>query len=172
MSNQTPAFRRILLKLSGEALMGSADYGIDPQVIRRVAEEIREVRELGVQIGVVIGGEARLNLLGPSPPTVRVAGLCAPDLELFPNVESARRALSGGALPADQYASVRERGWAIDGDLLQRSEREARAGPPRVRPPVGGSATRGSRVGAPRFRCPGPSTADTVTLRQRTRRGM
>lgn len=36
--------------------MGSADYGIDPQVIRRVAEEIREVRESGVQIGVVIGG--------------------------------------------------------------------------------------------------------------------
>ncbi|HET7651018.1 MAG TPA: UMP kinase [Gammaproteobacteria bacterium] len=56
MSNQTPAYRRILLKLSGEALMGNADYGIDPQVIRRVAEEIREVRDLGVQVGVVIGG--------------------------------------------------------------------------------------------------------------------
>ncbi|HET7922382.1 MAG TPA: UMP kinase [Gammaproteobacteria bacterium] len=56
MSSRTPAYRRILLKLSGEALMGEADYGIDPQVIRRVAEEIREVRELGVEIGVVIGG--------------------------------------------------------------------------------------------------------------------
>jgi uridylate kinase len=56
MSNQTPAYRRILLKLSGEALMGSADYGIDPQVILRVGEEIREVRDLGIQIGVVIGG--------------------------------------------------------------------------------------------------------------------
>ncbi|MGH8371137.1 MAG: UMP kinase [Gammaproteobacteria bacterium] len=56
MSNQTPAYRRILLKLSGEALMGSADYGIDPVVIRRVGEEIRDVRDLGVQTGVVIGG--------------------------------------------------------------------------------------------------------------------
>jgi len=52
----TPVYRRILLKLSGEALMGEADYGIDPGVIHRMAEEIRDVRELGVQIGVVIGG--------------------------------------------------------------------------------------------------------------------
>jgi uridylate kinase len=56
MSNQTPAFRRILLKLSGEALMGEADYGVDPAVILRLAEEVREVRDLGVQIGMVIGG--------------------------------------------------------------------------------------------------------------------
>ena len=56
MSNQTPAFRRILLKLSGEALMGDADYGIHPTVILRLAEEVRDVRDLGVQIGLVIGG--------------------------------------------------------------------------------------------------------------------
>ncbi|MFZ5532177.1 MAG: UMP kinase [Pseudomonadota bacterium] len=56
MVPSAPAFRRILLKLSGEALLGDADYGIDPAVIARLAREIGEVRDLGVQIGVVIGG--------------------------------------------------------------------------------------------------------------------
>jgi uridylate kinase len=49
-------YDRILLKLSGEALLGSEDYGIDPQVLGRIAAEIRELQALGVQIGVVIGG--------------------------------------------------------------------------------------------------------------------
>src|SRR5918993_1819740 len=48
--------RRILLKLSGEALMGQEDYGVDPQMLKRVALEIREVLSLGMQIAVVIGG--------------------------------------------------------------------------------------------------------------------
>ncbi|MGB7288873.1 MAG: UMP kinase [Candidatus Macondimonas sp.] len=56
MTPAAPAYRRILLKISGEALMGEADYGVDPAVIGRMAEEIRDVRDLGVQIGVVIGG--------------------------------------------------------------------------------------------------------------------
>ncbi|HVY22435.1 MAG TPA: UMP kinase [Steroidobacteraceae bacterium] len=47
---------RILLKLSGEALMGNGDYGIDPAMLKRVASEIREVTHLGVQVAVVIGG--------------------------------------------------------------------------------------------------------------------
>jgi uridylate kinase len=45
-----------LLKLSGEALLGEADYGIDPEVLRRLAMEIIEVQSLGVQVAVVIGG--------------------------------------------------------------------------------------------------------------------
>ncbi|MGP1666288.1 MAG: UMP kinase [Rhodanobacter sp.] len=49
-------YHRILLKLSGEALMGEADYGIDPNVIGRLADEIIEVQRAGIQIGVVIGG--------------------------------------------------------------------------------------------------------------------
>jgi uridylate kinase len=49
-------YRRILLKLSGEALLGKADYGIDPEVLGRLAREIREVTEAGVQVGLVIGG--------------------------------------------------------------------------------------------------------------------
>src|SRR5690348_28410 len=51
-----PKYQRILLKLSGEALMGSGDYGIDPEVIGRMADEILEARKFGVEIGVVIGG--------------------------------------------------------------------------------------------------------------------
>ena len=47
---------RILLKISGEALLGSADYGIDPDVLRRVAGEIRDVIGRNVQVAVVIGG--------------------------------------------------------------------------------------------------------------------
>ncbi len=56
MSNRSPKYKRILLKLSGEALMGSGDYGIDPGIIARIALEVREVVSMGVQIGMVIGG--------------------------------------------------------------------------------------------------------------------
>ncbi len=49
-------YRRILLKLSGEALMGTGDYGIDPDVLTRIANELKDVRALGVEVGIVIGG--------------------------------------------------------------------------------------------------------------------
>ena len=49
-------YKRILLKLSGEALMGDFDYGIDPKVINRIATEISQVRDWGIQIALVIGG--------------------------------------------------------------------------------------------------------------------
>jgi|SRR5579863_4484401 len=51
-----PVFRRILLKLSGEALLGSQGFGVDPEVAGRIAQEVHEVRELGVQVAIVIGG--------------------------------------------------------------------------------------------------------------------
>ena len=50
-----PAYRRIVLKLSGEALAGSQGYGIDPQVLARMAAEMRDVTTLGVQVAIVIG---------------------------------------------------------------------------------------------------------------------
>ena len=56
MGQRSPIYRRILLKLSGEALLGHQDYGIDPVVIKRVAAEIIELLDLGVQVGLVIGG--------------------------------------------------------------------------------------------------------------------
>lgn len=49
-------YKRILLKLSGEALMGGQDFGIDPAVVKRVSEEIAEVVNAGVEVGLVIGG--------------------------------------------------------------------------------------------------------------------
>ena len=55
-ADQTPAYSRILLKLSGEALMGEQGYGIDPAVTAQVARDIGEIQGLGVQTGIVIGG--------------------------------------------------------------------------------------------------------------------
>ena len=51
-----PRFKRILLKLSGESLMGSQGHGIDPQRLADYARQIKEVHDMGVQIGIVIGG--------------------------------------------------------------------------------------------------------------------
>jgi len=49
-------YKRILVKLSGEALLGESDYGVDPLVLRRIAAEIQELLAMGVQVAVVIGG--------------------------------------------------------------------------------------------------------------------
>ena len=51
-----PAYKRIVLKLSGESLLGNKEYGIDAKVVNSYASEIKEVRDLGVQVGIVIGG--------------------------------------------------------------------------------------------------------------------
>ncbi len=51
-----PVFQRILLKLSGEALVGDLEYGISPAVVQKVAVEVKEVREMGVEVAIVIGG--------------------------------------------------------------------------------------------------------------------
>jgi uridylate kinase len=56
LSRPTPAFRRVLLKLSGEALMGDRGYGIDPLTVETAAREIAAVAESGVEVAVVIGG--------------------------------------------------------------------------------------------------------------------
>src|ERR671921_344878 len=51
-----PAYQRILLKLSGEALMGEQQFGIDPGVTTQIAKDVQEIQQLGVQTAVVIGG--------------------------------------------------------------------------------------------------------------------
>ena len=56
MADAQPRYRRILLKLSGEALAGEQGFGIDPQVIQGIASEIKDVVDLGVQMALVIGG--------------------------------------------------------------------------------------------------------------------
>ena len=51
-----PVYKRILLKLSGESLMGDKSFGLDPEVIERYAQEVKSVVDLGVQVAIVIGG--------------------------------------------------------------------------------------------------------------------
>ena len=51
-----PVFKRILLKLSGEAFMGKQGFGIDDHTVAEIAAEVKEVHELGVQIGIIVGG--------------------------------------------------------------------------------------------------------------------
>ena len=53
---QSPAYKRVLLKLSGEALMGSHAYGIDPAVATQIARDIAEIQSMGVETAIVIGG--------------------------------------------------------------------------------------------------------------------
>lgn len=56
MAQIKPAYKRILLKLSGESLLGSLSYGIDLQTARSIAQEIKEIRDLNVQVAIMIGG--------------------------------------------------------------------------------------------------------------------
>src|SRR6185436_17344549 len=51
-----PTYRRVLLKASGEALMGAQHFGIDVSMVDQIASDIAEARELGIEVGVVIGG--------------------------------------------------------------------------------------------------------------------
>jgi uridylate kinase len=51
-----PAYQRVLLKISGEALMGDREYGLDRGTLERIAEDVREVRDLGVEVCLVVGG--------------------------------------------------------------------------------------------------------------------
>ena len=53
---ETSRYKKILLKLSGESLMGELEFGIDPSILKQYAEEIKTIHSLGVQIGIVIGG--------------------------------------------------------------------------------------------------------------------
>ena len=54
--SETPTHKRVLLKISGEALMGTRDYGLDNSTVRAIAEDVRDVVALGVQVCLVIGG--------------------------------------------------------------------------------------------------------------------
>ena len=56
MTDSVPKYKRVLLKLSGEALMGSDAYGINRQTITEIVAEVKSIVDLGVQVGVVIGG--------------------------------------------------------------------------------------------------------------------
>src|SRR4026209_677017 len=72
----SPAYRRVLLKLSGEALMGEQQFGIDPAVTTQIAKDIYEIQQLGVQTGIVIGGG---NLFRGLAASARGMGAAAAD---------------------------------------------------------------------------------------------
>ena len=55
-SSSEPIYNRVLLKLSGEALMGDQQFGVDPAVATRIAKDVGEIQSLGVQTAIVIGG--------------------------------------------------------------------------------------------------------------------
>jgi uridylate kinase len=55
-ANNTPVYKRVLLKLSGEALMGDQQFGVDPKVVVRIAEDVHGIQRLGVETAIVIGG--------------------------------------------------------------------------------------------------------------------
>lgn len=81
-SKAGPIYKRVLLKLSGEALMGGGDYGIDPNVLDRIANEVIEILDLGVEIGIVLGGGnlfrgTSLELLGIKRITADHMGMLA-----------------------------------------------------------------------------------------------
>jgi uridylate kinase len=82
MNAPSPKYRRILLKLSGEALMGDGDYGIQPAVLERVAGELGELLALGTQVALVVGGGnifrgAGLAARGVEPVTADQIGMLA-----------------------------------------------------------------------------------------------
>ena len=56
MARRRPRYKRVLLKLSGEALQGDGDWGVDYDLLAGISRQVREVRELGVEIALVIGG--------------------------------------------------------------------------------------------------------------------
>src|SRR2546428_13726586 len=56
VGDRSPKYNRVLLKLSGEALGGSRDYGIDLEVVETIAAQVKRVHQMGVQVAVVVGG--------------------------------------------------------------------------------------------------------------------
>lgn len=81
-ASSLPPYRRILVKLSGEALMGDREFGLNPPVVARMAEELAVVREMGIEVAVVVGGGNIFRGLsaaadGMSRPTADYMGMLA-----------------------------------------------------------------------------------------------
>ena len=72
----TPVFKRALLKLSGEALMGEQQFGVDPAVATRIAKDVGDVQQLGVETAIVIGGG---NIFRGLAASARGMAMCSTD---------------------------------------------------------------------------------------------
>ena len=107
MPKQERKYNRILLKLSGEALTGDADFGIDPKILDRIAVEVGQLVGLGVQIGMVIGGGnlfrgAALSAAGME----RVTGDHMGMLATVMNALAMRDALERASIPTRVMSSI------------------------------------------------------------------
>ena len=116
-----PLYKRVLLKLSGEALQGDVDFGIDPKVLDRLAQEIAEVSALGVQIGIVIGGGnlfrgAALSIAGLG----RITGDQMGMLATIMNSLAMRDALARADIPTRMMSAI-----ALSGVVDQFDRRKA-----------------------------------------------
>jgi uridylate kinase len=101
-------YRRILLKLSGEALAGQRGYGIDPDVASRIAAEIKEIHDEGVQVGIVIGGgNIFRGLAGAAAGIRRTIGDTAGMLATVINSLLFKETLGGLGVPATVFTALR-----------------------------------------------------------------
>ena len=138
-SARTPAYRRILLKLSGEALMGSDSYGIERETIDRIVAEVAEVVRLGVQVAIVIGGGNIFRGVAPGAAgmdraTADYMGMLATLMNALALQDALRRAgvesRVQSALRIDQVAEPYIRGRALrhleeHGGHLRRGHRQS-----------------------------------------------
>ena len=141
------AYRRVLLKLSGEALMGDEDYGIDPKVIGRLAREVIEAREAGAEIALVIGGG---NIF-------RGAGLAAGGMDRVTGDQMGMLATVINALAMQD--ALEKLGAKCAGDERDQDQRRVRG----LHPPPRRSAT--WRRAASRSSPPAPATRSSPPTR-------
>jgi uridylate kinase len=130
-ANLQPKYKRVLLKLSGEALMGDESFGIDPKVLNRMALEVGQLIGIGVQVGVVIGGGnlfrgAALNAAGMDRVTGDHMGMLATVMNALAMRDALERSnistrvmsaipMSGVVDHYDRRAAIR---WLKDGDVV------------------------------------------------------
>jgi uridylate kinase len=104
----TLAYRRVLLKLSGEALMGQGGFGIDPAILSRLADELRELAQAGAQLGLVIGGGNIFRGAGLAAAGMdRVTGDQIGMLATVMNALAMRDALESRGVPARVLTALR-----------------------------------------------------------------
>ena len=130
-ANLQPKYKRVLLKLSGEALMGDGDFGIDPKVLNRMALEVGQLIGIGVEVGVVIGGGnlfrgAALSAAGMDRVTGDHMGMLATVMNALAMRDALERSnistrvmsaipMSGVVEHYDRRSAMR---WLKDGDVV------------------------------------------------------
>ena len=128
---KNPAYRRVLIKLSGEALLGSSSYGVDPLACQKIALAIKEISETGVQVGIVIGGgnifrgiqakEAKLERIPADQIGMLATLINGISLQqAFQNISAPSRVLSAFPCPSivEQYTYTAARTYLDQGTIL------------------------------------------------------